>query len=119
LRIPLTIGYAATGLLALLMYIPGSQRTFLSAALAIPFFVIYATPFVLEVLAQLDAEGRVASTGGALINFGCGFAPLVAGWLAHTFGYEAIGYVSCGLFFLGLALIMPAVSWAARAHAVP
>jgi predicted MFS family arabinose efflux permease len=119
LRIPLTIGYAATGLLALLMYIPGSQRTFLFAALAIPFFVIYATPFVLEVLAQLDAEGRVASTGGALINFGCGFAPLLAGWLAHAFGYETIGYVSCGLIFLGLVSIMPAASRPARPPAVP
>jgi predicted MFS family arabinose efflux permease len=119
LRTPLTLGYATTGLLSLLMYIPGSPRTFLVAALVIPFFIIFVTPFILEVLAQLDAEGRVASTGGALINFGSGFAPLVAGGLAHTFGYETIGYVSCGIILLGLALIAPAASPASRAHAVP
>jgi predicted MFS family arabinose efflux permease len=119
LKAPLVIGYSVTGLLGLFMYLPGSQRAFTLAVLAICFFIVYVTPYILEVLAQLDAEGRVASAGGALINFGSGFAPLMAGGLAHEFGYASIGYLSFGLFVVGLVLIGPAAGLSPRSSAIP
>lgn len=106
-HVPLIIGFVAVAILCIALYSVPSKSAFIGGILLINVFIVFVSPYIFTVMAELDAYGRVASAGGAFTNLGNTIAPLLAGVTAAYIGYTAIGWASAACMVVGLICIMP------------
>ncbi|MBW7950405.1 MAG: hypothetical protein H3C55_13795 [Pseudorhodoplanes sp.] len=111
---PFTLGYCGVALFGWLIYAARDQAGFAFGLLAVNFFIIFATPYILDVLGRCDPQGRVAAAGGAFINFGCAAAPFISGLAVSRMGYQSVGWISAALLAAGLLAIWPAARMTER-----
>lgn len=105
--IPLVFGFLTVTVLGVAMYSIPSPLAFAAGVLLINVFIVFVTPYIFTVLAELDSYGRVASAGGAFTNLGNTLAPALSGLAAAYIGYSAIGYASAICLIAGLVCALP------------
>lgn len=112
--LPLIVGFVAVAGLCVAMYSIPSEAAFIAGVLLINVFIVFVSPYIFTVLAELDSHGRVASAGGAFTNFGNTIAPTLSGLTAAYVGYSAIGYAAALCLIAGLMCALPAANVVTR-----
>ena len=89
-----------------MIYSSGDNNIYLAGILTLNMGIVFLTPYMMAVLANLDAEGKIAAMGPTLINIGSAVGPLLAGVVIHYNGYDVLPYYTLWPFTIGLLMIM-------------
>lgn len=103
---PAIAGFLIQIILAFMIYSSGDNNIYLAGILTLNMGIVFLTPYMMAVLANLDAEGKIAAMGPALINIGSAVGPLLAGVVIHYNGYDVLPYYTLWPFTIGLLMIM-------------
>lgn len=103
LKIPLTIGIVASGLVYFVMLLlPTSVIAYTTSAMFIGCTYFYTLSYLTALAAELDSQGRIVAASGGFLSAGVAFGPLVGGYLIEQFGYALTSWAILGMAALTL-----------------
>ena len=97
MRSPLVLGLTATGLSALLFFLPFGLLAFASGDILFNMIAQFCIVFFLTLLAALDGSGRAVAASSAFMSLGITVGPMVGGLSIRYFGLSSIGLVALTL----------------------
>jgi predicted MFS family arabinose efflux permease len=103
-RVPLALGYAGLAVSVLLITLGLGQAEFIVGAIGLNLCLMFVTPFLLGILAELDSSGRTAAAGPAFFTIGAAIGPALGGVLIATGGIPSLGVVLAA--FAAAALLL-------------
>lgn len=109
-RVLLTLGFVAMAASALLITLGLGKIPFMLGATGLNFALMFLTPMLLGLLADLDYTGRTAAAGPAFFTIGGAFGPVLGGVIIAAMGMSVLGQVVAAVLLFALAL-----AWAASA----
>lgn len=116
-RVPLAVGYAGLVASVLLVTLGLGRAHFLVGAIGLNLSLMFVTPFLLGILAELDSSGRTAAAGPAFFTIGGAFGPALGGVLIATGGMPRLGIVLAVIATTALLLASLAISRSRRSPA--
>lgn len=117
-RVLLTVGFIAMSASALLITLGLGKIPFMAGATGLNFALMFLTPMLLGLLADLDHTGRTAAAGPAFFTIGGAFGPVLGGVIIAAMGMTVLGQVLAAVLILALALAWSAAT-GAGSSAVP
>lgn len=107
---PLLLGYVGLALSILMVALGLGPSWFTAGAIGLNLFLLFLVPFLLGLLAGLDASGRSASAGPAFFMIGGAIGPAVGGLVIGVAGFAMLGAIGAMAVACALALALAAGS---------
>lgn len=100
----LVIGYAGIFASVLLLTLGLGRVWFAVGAIGLNLFLMFVTPILLGILADLDSSGRTAAAGPAFFTIGAAIGPALAGLVIASAGMPMLGAILCAVVVAALTL---------------
>jgi predicted MFS family arabinose efflux permease len=107
LTAPLAGGFLALALASVVVVAPSGPLGFCIAAPAISLLGLFIVPYVMGLLSQIDATGKLAAVGSSAMTLGGSLGSLVGGAALTQFGDPGLLGASLVFFAIVLLLIVP------------
>lgn len=108
--VPLVLGCGGFGLSCLLIGGNVGPMWFAAGAIGLNLFLLFLVPFLLSILAGLDASGRGAAAGPAFMMIGAAIGPAAGGLVLSAAGFATLGVVGAAASGCALMLALAAAA---------
>jgi predicted MFS family arabinose efflux permease len=102
---PVYAGFFLQLVLGFLMYSSRDISLYMTSVLFLNFGIVFVTPYMMSLLAEVDQSGRAPALGPAFVNVGSAIGPLYGSFAVATAGYAGVSIATALAFIVGSIII--------------